>query len=102
MVSDLFVMGRELYLLVDKNREGGFTTGRVALAVAEEVGETIGAYNKFMDGKTTNLAHFRQEWAQATLMLSILGLRCASPQQLNNALEDEMQRQHERWNHGPA
>lgn len=62
---------------------------RVASHLAEEVGETIGASNKLVQGRG-NEADFLAEWAQAAVQLFMLGSRHSAVQDLVDAFSVEV------------
>jgi NTP pyrophosphatase (non-canonical NTP hydrolase) len=68
----------------------------IALHTAEEVGECIGAYNKLTSNRGSR-EHFGEEWAQAMLMLTMLGQHMLSPAELELAMHTEMVAQRKRW-----
>lgn len=68
--TEVEIYARELRALIASHHN--ITADRIALHVAEEAGECVGAHNKLSEGRGS-LEHFMTEWAQATLMLSMLG-----------------------------
>ena len=64
---------------------GGY---RISSHAAEESGEAIGAYNKLLEGRGDR-AHLAQEWAQAILMLTIMGQVFLSDDELDQAIVEE-------------
>ena len=100
-MTDVIHLGSELTRLVEAGRPDGLSAHRAATAAAEEVGECIGAHNKLADGRATGTAHFELEWAQAILMLVMLGRQHLDEAGMRAAVEAEMGRQRERWSAGP-
>jgi len=64
-------------------------------------GQSGAAHNKLADGRATGTAHFELEWAQAILMLVMLGRQHLDEAGMRAAVEAEMGRQRERWSAGP-
>jgi NTP pyrophosphatase (non-canonical NTP hydrolase) len=95
-MTPLELMAAELRDLVAAHHE--VTGDRIALHAAEECGEVIGAYNKLghrYDPGTVEA--FAQEWAQAMLMMMMLGQHLLTGGQLEIALVEEMAEQRRRW-----
>ena len=97
MEDGVLTMGVELAGLVERGRPDGLSAHRAATAAAEEVGECIGAHNKVADGRVDSDEHFRQEWAQAMLMLVMLGAQYMRQSEMQTALAVEMTAQRSRW-----
>jgi hypothetical protein len=96
-MTDVIRLGCELTDLVVAGRPDGLPAHRAATAAAEEVGECIGAHNKIADGRVEGTEHFRLEWAQAMLMLVMLGRQHLDEAAMAEALDAEMRRQRGRW-----
>jgi NTP pyrophosphatase (non-canonical NTP hydrolase) len=96
MTTPVEAMARELRGLMAEHYE--VTGDHIALHAAEECGEVIGAYNKlshmFDPG---SIEDFRQEWAQATIMLTMLGQHLMTFGEMEIALVEEMAEQRRRW-----
>jgi hypothetical protein len=97
MTGDVLSWGIELAGLAERGRPDGMSAHRAATAAAEEVGECIGAHNKYADGRVPTLDHFRVEWAQAMLMLTVLGAKYLDEDEMVAALSAEMKVQRARW-----
>ena len=96
-MTDVIRLGCELTDLVAAGRPDGLSAHRAATAAAEEVGECIGAHNKIADGRVQGTDHFELEWAQAMLMLVMLGRQHLDEAGMSAALLAEMGRQRARW-----
>jgi hypothetical protein len=96
-MADVISLGSELTRLVTAGRPDGLPAHRAATAAAEEVGECIGAHNKLADGRVAGTEHFRLEWAQAVLMLVMLGRQHLTEEELREAVRTEMDRQRQLW-----
>jgi hypothetical protein len=72
------------------------TGDSIARYLAEEVGECIGEHNKLSDGRGDKSA-FAMEWAQATLMLSMLGQEHLTETGRAVAIDVEMAAQEHKW-----
>ena len=97
MTDGVLDLGLELTALVRSKRPDGLTPHRAATAAAEEVGECIGAHNKFADGRVQTLDHFRTEWSQAMLCLVMLGAQYLDREEMTDSLRTEMDVQRRRW-----
>jgi hypothetical protein len=93
-MTPLEQMGTVLRELIESRI--AITNGNIVRHAAEEHGECIGAYNKYIESRGS-LGHFAQEWAQATLMLTMVGQQLLSSEQMESALDEEMERQHRLW-----
>src|SRR5690349_14809261 len=96
-MTNVIRLGSELTRLVEAGRPDGLPAHRAATAAAEEVGECIGAHNKLADGRVAGTEHFALEWAQAILMLVMLGRQHLDEAALRQAVEAEMARQRNHW-----